>query len=78
VNEAPFDQQPVARTVGRRQQRPPGAPPPPEDRAALDSLARRLTRAPKGVFRYGSHSEMAADRERWTVDAIVDTVRSRG
>jgi hypothetical protein len=30
------------------------------------------------VFRYGSHGEMAADRERWTVDAIVDTVRSRG
>ena len=78
MSEAPFEQQPIARTVGRRKQRPLGAPPPPEVRAVLDSLATRLTRAPKGVFRYGSHGEMAADRERWTVDAIVDTVRSRG
>jgi hypothetical protein len=73
------DQQPVARTVGRREQAPVGVPPSPQARAALDSLvARRLTRAPKGVFRYASHEEMARDRERWQTEAIVATQRARG
>jgi hypothetical protein len=73
------DQQPIARTVGRRTQRPAGSPPPAEVRAALDSLlANRLTRAPKGVFRYASHGDMQRDRERWQVEAIVETQRSRG
>ena len=47
-------------------------------RAALDSLANRLTRVPKGVFRYATHDEMQRDRERWQVQAVVDTQRSRG
>jgi hypothetical protein len=29
-------------------------------------------RAPKGVFRYHSHDEMAADRLRWTVDLMLE------
>lgn len=74
----PPDQQPIARTVGRRTQAPVGAPPSAAARAALASWANRLTRAPKGVFRYASHDEMARDRERWRVQAIVDVQRSRG
>lgn len=42
----------------------------------MDSHARGRTRAPKGVFIYSSHEEMARDRERWTVEAIVQ--RQRG
>jgi hypothetical protein len=72
------DQQPIARVVGRRTARPVGAPPPRSARDAYDSLARRLTRAPKGVFRYASHAQMAEDRDRWTAEAVAHTVRSRG
>ena len=72
------DQQPIARTVGRRKQAPAGAPPSREARAAMDSLAQRLTRAPKGVFRYASHDEMARERERWDTEAIVAQQRARG
>lgn len=72
------DEQPIARTVGRRQPAPLGAPPSREARIALDTFARRLTRAPKGVFRYASHEEMARDRERWTAQAMADTARKRG
>lgn len=72
------DEQPIVRTVGRRRPAPVGAPPSREARAALDSFARRLTRAPKGVFRYASHEEMARDRERWTAQAMAQTARERG
>jgi uncharacterized protein YgbK (DUF1537 family) len=72
------DQQPIARTVGRRTQRPAGAPPSREARAAMDSLAKRLTRAPKGVFRYASPDDMARERERWETEAIVAQQRARG
>ena len=72
------DQQSIARTVGRRTQAPVGAPPSKEVRVALDSFANRLTRAPKGVFRYASHEEMQRERERWQIQAIVDAQRSRG
>lgn len=72
------DQQPIARIVGRREQPPVGVPPTSATRAALDSLAKnRLTRAPKGVFRYATHDDMQRDRERWQVQAIVETQRSR-
>lgn len=72
------DQQPVERVVGRRTETPVGGPPSAEARRALDSFACRLTRAPKGVFRYACHEDMARDRERWTVDAIVATAQARG
>lgn len=72
------DQQPIARTVGRRTQAPVGAPPSREARAVMDSLAQRLTRAPKGVFRYASHDEMIRDRERWETEAVVAQQRARG
>lgn len=68
----PPDQQPIARTIGRRIRPPVGTPPSPEARAALDTWANRRTRAPKGVFRYRSHDEMLRDRERWRVQALVD------
>jgi hypothetical protein len=42
---------------------------------ALAEMARYTTRAPKGVFLYRSHDEANADRERWTVDAIVAAAR---
>ena len=72
------DQQPIARIVGRRRQAPVGDPPSAATRAALDSLVKnRLTRAPKGVFRYATHEDMQRDRERWQVQAVVDTQRSR-
>ncbi|HYL89990.1 MAG TPA: hypothetical protein VEU32_14640 [Burkholderiales bacterium] len=74
----PPDQQPIARTVGRRTQAPLGRAPSREARAAAASWANRLTCAPKGVFRYASHDEMARDRERWDVQAIVETQRRRG
>lgn len=66
------------RIIGRRVQPPLGKPPSKEARNALDTFARRLTRAPKGVFRYSSHEEMIRDRERWTLDAMVETARARG
>lgn len=71
------DEQPIARTVGRRKPEPVGAPPSRAARAALDSFARRLTCAPKGVFRYASHEEMARDRERWTAQAMAQAARKR-
>lgn len=71
------DQQPIARIVGRRKQAPVGVPPSAAVRAALDTLANRLTRAPKGVFHYATHDDMQLDRERWQVQAVVDTQRSR-
>jgi hypothetical protein len=68
------NQQPIARTVGRRKTRV-DEPPTPEYRAALASLARYRTRAPKGVFIYYSPEEMDRDRLQWTVDAIVERHR---
>ena len=72
------DQQPIGRTVGRRTQAPAGVPPSREARDALDSWANRLTRAPKGLYRYSSHAEMERDRARWQVLAVVETIRARG
>ena len=72
------DEQPVARTVGRRKKPPIGVPPSAAARAALDTWANRLTRAPKGVFRYANHAEMERDSSLWRVQAIVDTQRRRG
>jgi len=77
MRSASPDQQLIARVVGRRTHVPVGTPPSAAIRAALDSLANRLTRAPKGVFRYATHDDMQRDRERWQVQAIVDTQRSR-
>ena len=63
------------RVVGRRTPPPLGAPPPIESREALIAMARYRTRAPKGIFVYRSHAEMAADRLRWTVDAMLERAR---
>lgn len=60
------------RVVGRRRRPAPGAPPPATTRSALAAMARYRTSAPKGVFIYRSHEEANADRERWTVDAVVE------
>jgi hypothetical protein len=68
------DQQPIRRTIGRRQSRD-GRPLTTADRAALAALAHYRTRAPKGVFIYYSAEEMDADRLRWTVDAMIEKHR---
>lgn len=72
------DQQPIARVVGRRREPPVGVPPSAAARQALDSLAQRRTRVPKGVIRYASHEEMTRDRERWTAEAMAELARARG
>ena len=65
------DQQPIQRTVGRRQTRD-GQPLSDTDRAAMTRNAQYRMRAPKGVFRYSSHAEMDADRLRWTIDLMME------
>lgn len=69
-------QQPLQRTVGRRQSRD-GRPLTAADRAAMARNAQYRTRAPKGVFRYDSAQAMDADRLRWTVDLIAERHGSR-
>ena len=64
------DQQPIQRTVGRRKPRA-GRPLTARDRAAMTQQAQYRTRVPKGVFIYRSAEEMNADRERWSVDAML-------
>jgi hypothetical protein len=59
------------RVVGKRRAAPIGELPPRATREALTRMAAYRTRAPKGVFIYRSHEEANADRERWTVEAIV-------
>jgi hypothetical protein len=44
----------------------------------MDSWANRLTRAPKGIYRYSNHDDMERDRQRWQATAMVETVRARG
>ena len=73
-----FEQQPIGRTVGRRTPPRAGALPSTETRAAMDSWANRLTRAPKGIYRYSNHDDMERDRDRWQAAAMVETVRARG
>ena len=70
------EQQPIFRVVGSRRSRE-GQPLSSGDRAAMASMARYRTRAPKGVFFYSSHEEMEADRLKWLVDAMVEKARSR-
>lgn len=60
-----------ARVVGRRPRPPLGEPPTPATRAALTTMARYATRAPKGVFRYRTHEEANRDREAWTLEAMI-------
>jgi hypothetical protein len=74
----PPDQQPIQRIVGRRVAPPPGALPTPEARAAMALNARYVTRAPKGIFFYKDHEEMARDRERWAIDAVIARQTRRG
>jgi hypothetical protein len=73
-----FEQQPIGRTVGRRTPSRAGVLPSAETRAAMDAWADRLTRAPKGIYRYSSHDEMERDRDRWLAAAMVEAVRARG
>ena len=69
------DQQPIAKTVGRRRSPPVGEPPSAEARAAWAALANYRTRVPKGVIVYASHEKMTLDRERWAAEAIVHRAR---
>jgi len=69
------NQEPIAKTVGRRVPPPVGAPPTAEARAAWSDMAAFRTRVPKGVFTYGSHDEMTRDRERWEAEAVAGRPR---
>ncbi|MDE2263086.1 MAG: hypothetical protein KGL45_11230 [Gammaproteobacteria bacterium] len=73
----PADQQPIRRVVGKRVAPPPGTLPSATVRAAMDANAGYRTRAPKGLFFYESHEQMARDRERWAVEAIVQKQSER-
>jgi hypothetical protein len=66
-----------SRTIGRRRPPPSGVlrPPSAEERAWVEAMARRSTRVPKGVYRYGSQAEANADWERWQADAMTAGVR---
>ena len=71
-----YEQQPIRRTIGRRQSRD-GQPLSAADRDAMTHMAQYRTRAPKGIIFYSSHEEMAADRLRWLVDAMTDRALRR-
>ncbi len=75
MKSTPRDQQPIAKTVGRRVPPPVGAPPTAEARAAWTAMAAYRTRAPKGVFSYDSHDQMTRDRERWEAEAVARRTR---
>jgi hypothetical protein len=64
-----------ARIVGKRVPPALGEVPPKETRDALAAMAQYRTKAPKGVFKYYSHAEMDADRERWLTEAMVERAR---
>jgi len=70
------DQQPIRAVIGHRTHRA-GLPPDSATRAAQAKMAQYRTQAPKGVFKYDSHEQMAADRLRWTVAAVVARARAR-
>lgn len=73
----PPDQQPIRRVIGRRVTPPPGSLPNAAARAAMDANTRYRTRAPKGLFFYENHDQMARDRERWIVEAVVQKQSER-
>lgn len=70
------DEQPIRLTVGRRRARV-GQAPDEASRAAMAKMANYRTRAPKGVYLYETHEAMAADRLRWSVQAVVDKAKAR-
>ena len=70
------DQQPIQRTVGKRVSRE-ARPLTDTSRVAMAQNTSYRTRAPKGVFFYASHEEMAADRLRWTIDLMAERASSR-
>ncbi len=71
-----YQQQPIRIVVGRRKSRD-GLPLDASARAHMTQMAQYRTRAPKGVFIYSSHEEMAADRLRWLVEAMVEKASAR-
>jgi len=71
-----YDQQPIRKTVGRRQSRE-GRALTPADREAMTAMASYRTRVPKGVFIYESHEQMEADWLRWHAEAVATKARSR-
>lgn len=72
------DQQPIQRIVGRRISAPQGRFPSAVARAAMDGNLNYLTHVPKGIFFYKNHDEMTRDRERWTLEAMLDRHGKRG
>jgi hypothetical protein len=71
--EPPHSMTMPTRTLGHRRPPPFGVLRPPSDneRAWVAAMASRLTRVPKGVFRYASHAEANDEWERWLAAAIT-------
>ncbi|NBC14394.1 MAG: hypothetical protein GVY09_13845 [Gammaproteobacteria bacterium] len=53
------------------------AGPTPEEVEWIRAMSNYRTRVPKGVFRYHSHEEANADRERWHAELVAETARQR-
>lgn len=70
--------QEFSRTLGRRAKgvigplRPPTEP----EREWVRRMARKRTRVPKGVYRYGSMEQANLDWERWHAEMVEETVSS--
>lgn len=49
-----------------------------EIEASIDSSRQAPRNVPKGVYRYKSHAEADAAKDRWTVDGMVEKARRVG
>ena len=69
----PPDQQPIKRILGRKERdlSKMGTPRVSETRMAFSRQKTCSGIAPKGVFRYRSHSHANADMEKWLRDSVM-------
>ena len=69
----PSDQQPIKRIIGRKTRELSTVCTPSsisEERIAFSRQKTRSEIAPKGIFRYKSHSQANADMEKWISESI--------
>jgi hypothetical protein len=69
----PSDQQPIKRILGRKEKdlSKIGTLRVSETRMAFSRQKTRSGIAPKGIFRYKSHSQANADMEKWLSEAVI-------